>query len=267
MNTLFFLLSKMFWTLVQPLSLLIILIGFAILALYRGRIGFARRVLVGVLCAFVLIGFFPIGNLVLEPLETRFSIQPDPPSPKTIIVLGGSEDIKPSSHSLMPALNDAGERPIYGIALATQFPDATLVFTGGSGSVLDQHLSGADVVRELVERFPTLTNEVVFEGRSRNTHENAIYTLNELEDQIQSPILLITSAYHMPRSVRVFCNSGYTGLIPYPVDHLSTGRVLTPRWDPISNFSDLSTGIREWIGLFAYYVTGRIDTFFPKATC
>ena len=94
MNNLFFLLSKVFWTLVQPLSLLIILIGFAILALYRGRIGFARRVLVGVSCAFLLIGFFPIGNLVLEPLETRFSIQPDPPSPKTIIVLGGSEDIK-----------------------------------------------------------------------------------------------------------------------------------------------------------------------------
>jgi len=113
-----------------------------------------------------LIGFFPIGNLILLPLETRFSIQPNPPSPKTIIVLGGSEDTKPSSHSLMPALNDAGERPIYGIALATQFPDATLVFTGGSGSVLDQHLSGADVLRKLRNRFPTLATKVVFEDRS-----------------------------------------------------------------------------------------------------
>ena len=117
--------------------------------------------------------------------------------------------------------------------------------------MLDQHLSGADLVRELVERFPTLANAVVFEDRSRNTHENAIYTLNELEDQIQSPILLITSAFHMPRSVRVFCNSRYTGLIPLSFDHLSTGLVLMPRWDPISNFSALSTGIREWIGLFA----------------
>ena len=267
MNTLFFVMSKVFWTLVQPLSLLIILIGVAILALYRGRIGFARRVLVGVLCAFLLIGLFPIGNLILLPLNTRFSIQPNPPSPKTIIVLGGSEDTKPSSHSLMPALNDAGERPIYGIALATQFPDATLVFTGGSGSVLDQHLSGADVLRKLLNRFPTLANKVVFEDRSRNTHENAIYTRDELGDQIHSPILLITSAFHMPRSVGVFCNSGYTGLIPYPVDHLSTGQVVTPRWDPISNFSDLSRGIREWIGPLAYYATGRIDTFFPKETC
>lgn len=267
MNTLFFVLSKLFWTLVQPLSLLIILIGVAIFALLRGRFGFTRRMLIGVFCAFLLIGFFPIANLFLKPLETRFSIQPDPPSPKTIIVLGGSEDIKPSSQSLMPALNDAGERPIYGIALATQFPNATLVFTGGSGSVLDQHLRGADVLRELVERFPTLTNKVVFEDRSRNTHENAIYTRDRLGDQIQSPILLITSAFHMPRSVGVFCNSGYTGLIPYPVDHLSTGQVLTPRWDPISNFSDLSTGIREWIGLLAYYATGRIDRFLPKDTC
>lgn len=89
MNTLFFVLSKLFWTLVQPLSLLIILIGVAILALCRGRIEFARHVLVGVLCAFLLIWFFPIGNLVLDPLETRFSFQADPPSPKTIIVLGG----------------------------------------------------------------------------------------------------------------------------------------------------------------------------------
>ena len=74
--------------------------------------------------------------------------------------------------------------------------------------MLDQHLSGADLVRELVERFPTLANAVVFEDRSRNTYENAIYTLNELEDQIQSPILLITSAFHMPRSVRVLDTLG-----------------------------------------------------------
>ena len=207
--------------------------------------------LIGVFCAFLLIGFFPIADLILKPLETRFSIQPDPPSPKTIIVLGGSEDIKPSSQSFMPALNDAGERPIYGIPLATHFPNAILVFTGGLGSVLDQHLSGADVLRELVEQFSTLTNTVVFENRSRNTHENAIYTRDRLGDQIQSPILLITSDFQMPRSVGVFCNSGYTVLIPYPVDYLSTGQVLTPRWDPISNFSDLSTGIREWIGLLA----------------
>jgi len=74
----------------------------------------------------------------------------------------------------MPALNDAGERPIYGIALATQFANAILAYTGGSGPVLDQHLSGADVLCELVEQFPTLTNTVVFENRSCNTHEKAI---------------------------------------------------------------------------------------------
>lgn len=267
MSTLFFVLSKVFWTLVQPLSLLLVLIGIAVFALHRGRLGLAKHVLIGVLCAFLLIGFFPVGNLILKPLETRFSIQTNPPSPKTIIVLGGSEDVKPSSQSLLPALSDAGERPIYGIALATQFSDATLVFTGGSGSVLDQHLSGADVVRDLVKRFPTLTNEVIFEDRSRNTHENAIYTQAALAEYIHSPILLITSAFHMPRSVGVFCNSGFTGLIPYPVDHRVTGGWMNMRWDPISNFSDLSTGIREWIGLLAYYATGRIDRFFPKDTC
>jgi len=72
MNTLFFVLSKLFWTLVQPLSLLIILIGVAIFALLRGRFGFTRRILIGVFCAFLLIGFFPIANLILKPLETRF---------------------------------------------------------------------------------------------------------------------------------------------------------------------------------------------------
>ena len=114
-----FVLSKVFWTLVQPLSLLLVLIGIAVFALHRGRLGLAKHVLIGVLCAFLLIGFFPVGNLILKPLETRFSIQTNPPSPKTIIVLGGSEDVKPSSQSLLPALSDAGERPIYGIALAT----------------------------------------------------------------------------------------------------------------------------------------------------
>ena len=71
----------------------------------------------------------------------------------------------------------------------------------------------------------------------------------------------------MPRSVSIFCNSGFTGLIPYPVDHRVTGGWMNMRWDPISNFSDLTTGIREWIGLLAYYATGRIDGFLPEDTC
>ena len=72
--------------------------------------------------------------------------------------------------------------------------------------------------------------------------------------------LLVTSGWHMPRSVGIFRRQGWN-VIPYPVDYLTDGRKVAIK-DP--DFDDglglLNLGLHEWIGLVAYrlldYTTG-----------
>jgi uncharacterized SAM-binding protein YcdF (DUF218 family) len=76
--------------------------------------------------------------------------------------------------------------------------------------------------------------------------------------------LLVTSAFHMPRSIGLFRKAGFA-VEAYPVDWRVGGR------DDLMSFSNVildglgrtETAVREWIGLIAYRATGKIDDLLP----
>jgi uncharacterized SAM-binding protein YcdF (DUF218 family) len=146
--------------------------------------------------------------------------------------------------------------------LARQFPQAKIIFSGGSGSALRQQFKGADAVAEYIDQLG-LSSRVLFENQSRNTYENALLSAELLGGVPGGQWLLVTSAFHMPRSVGIYRKQGWN-VIPYPVDHYSsteTGLKLDPKlW---RNLRDLNTAMREWIGLVVYYLTGKTDQLLP----
>ncbi len=104
---------------------------------------------------------------------------------------------------------------------------------------------------------------LVLEGESRNTAENAEFT-RDLLGQGSGKIILVTSAFHMPRSVGLFRAAG-VDVVPWPTDYRSSGSqgFGVEFTDPDQNFDTASTAIREWIGLAVYRLTGQIDSLFP----
>jgi uncharacterized SAM-binding protein YcdF (DUF218 family) len=75
--------------------------------------------------------------------------------------------------------------------------------------------------------------------------------------------LLVTSAWHMPRSVGVFRKQGWT-VVPYPVDYATNGRYWRSKGiDLTGELAGVALGLREWIGLVAYWLLGRTDALFP----
>jgi uncharacterized SAM-binding protein YcdF (DUF218 family) len=221
------------------------------------------------LCIAVL-GFTPVGNLILAPLENRF-----PPANlnagaelKGIIVLGGAIETHISTQRGQPALTEAAERMTVVPDLARRFPHAQIIFTGGIGLLQDQFFDDkpeADAAKTLWESLGIPPERLVFEDKSRNTEENARFTHDLLKPGPGDHYLLVTSAYHMPRSMALFRKAGFT-VEPWPVDYRTGG----PQ-DAVRFFYSLSDGlrqsdlgIREWIGLYGYYFTGRIDEAFPK---
>ena len=74
----------------------------------------------------------------------------------------------------------------------------------------------------------------------------------------------MTSAYHMPRSIGIFRKAGFD-VQPYPVDWRMGGRadLLTFSVFLLDGLARVDTAVREWMGLAAYWITGKTDAFFP----
>lgn len=260
----FYLLSKLFWVVAQPLSivLLLILAGTVLFAFGRRRLALATNIaaiLVLALCSFTTLGFLLIG-----PLEDRFSRPATmPETVDAIIVLGGSTLGRVSAARGVAELNDAGDRLTEAVALARRYPLARIVFSGGVGMFEPGGEPEAATAERLLLAMGIAPERLVLEGQSRNTHENAELTSALLGDDAGT-VLLVTSAFHMPRSVGLFRSVGME-VVAWPTDYRSSGEegFALDVANPVHNINTVSIAVKEWIGLAAYHWTGRIDDILP----
>ena len=260
-----FTVSKIFWMFVNPINIfLFLLITGAILLLTRHR-HIGRKLVLSATAFMLFFAVVPIGDWLTERLENRFPSNPSlPPDVAGIIVLGGAINQHISASRQQPALTSGGERYTEFLYLSRRYPEARLIFSGGSGSIFDQSMKEADAAKFFFERVGLQGNRILYERYSRNTFENAVLSRKFAGELINKQWVLVTSALHMPRAVGVFRRAGWR-VVPYPVDYLTDGRetfqiVLRPFYGLIS----LNRSGREWIGLLAYFMLGRVDTFFPS---
>ncbi|MCY4263955.1 MAG: YdcF family protein [Gammaproteobacteria bacterium] len=260
MDTVFFIASKLFWAVFSPDSLIIILTLGAFLLLLVGAVKPARRLLS--ICALLLLSLavFPVGEWLIYPLETRFSDNTVLPGRVDgIIVLGGALDPVMSEAWRQPEIGLAAERFTALLYLAQRYPQAQIIYTGGSGRIRQQQYREADYTQILFEKLSPGTAPILYESESRNTAENASNSKQLVDPEPNQFWVLVTSAYHMPRAVGVFCRLGWP-MQAYPVDHYARrDDLLRLNFDFILNLRVLRIAMHEWTGLVAYRLTGRTD--------
>lgn len=266
----FFYLAKAVWFVLQPSTLIALLIGYGAILIWTGWARWGRRfVSIGAILLLV-VGLSPLGNALTVPLENRFprADLDEPPAPTGIIILGGAEDRLVGSARKAPTLNEAGERLLEGAILAHRFPDAKVAFSGGDAGILYKSDSEAEGAAALLTALGIARDRLILESDARDTYENAVYLKKELEAKGELDLtkrwLLITSAYHMPRSMGAFRQAGFY-VEPWPVDYRTRGKEdLIRPFDKVSEgLRRVDTAMREWVGLFAYWLTGRTDALFP----
>ncbi|RUT83307.1 YdcF family protein, partial [Mesorhizobium sp. M7A.T.Ca.US.000.02.1.1] len=105
---------------------------------------------------------------------------------------------------------------------------------------------------------------LILENKSRNTYENAVFTKELVTPKPGETWLLVTSAFHMPRAKALFDKAGFA-TVPWPVDYRTSGKegIGLFRDNPADSLQATTMAIREWIGLFAYWLSGRINQPFP----
>ncbi|MGH6819861.1 MAG: YdcF family protein, partial [Methylocella sp.] len=135
----FFIASKIFWFVAEPVSLAIFV---GVLGILLGFTRFARTgraLMAGAIIALAAFLLTPLGALLLWPLEERFPRPPaDIPAPVGIIVLGGAVDPEKSEARGQVSLTADAARMTTGVELARRYPTARLVFTGGSAELLGE---------------------------------------------------------------------------------------------------------------------------------
>jgi uncharacterized SAM-binding protein YcdF (DUF218 family) len=263
MGDIFFVASKLFWTVMRPNTLALVLCVIGLVLVWRGRRGGRWPLAIG-LSWYVAVFVLPVASWLTLPLESRFARPAAPPAEVAgIIVLGGAVEQDLTAAHGIPALNGAAERMTEAVALALRYPQAKLVFTGGSAAVVPGGPTEADTARRLFTDLGLPASRLVFEDASRNTAENAVFTHRMLQPKNGETWLLVTSASHMPRSVGSFRAAGWT-IVPWPVN-FTTGPdpSLWWNWPFPTRLNQAESALREYVGLVAYRLTGRTSALFP----
>jgi len=210
-------------------------------------------------------GLTPLGNALMLPLEQRF-----PPweasggAPAGIVVLGGAIGPELSAARGTPDLNESAERITATVALARQYPQARIIYSGGDARLVIKGGNEAEYAADLFDSLGIPRSRIIEESRSRNTVENARFSKALAQPKPGERWLLVTSAYHMPRAMGAFRAAGFA-VEAYPVDWRTRGPIdlVMPMESVTAGLRRTDTAVHEWVGLFAYWLTGRSSALFP----
>lgn len=252
-------LTTIFSALTQPLVWVLTLLVISLMARRKPALA---RALVGTSIALLLVlGWQPLPDLLVRQLEGQYAEIPPQADLRDyvgMVVLGGSTEASfvAVAHA-QPLLNDASERMTAPLAMLKRNPHLRMLYTGGGTETGARVISEAQRAKVFFDSVGIAGPGVVYEGTSRTTHENATLTAQLPGVDPTQRWLLVTSAWHMPRSMATFAKAGWN-VTAYPVD-FRTGP--TTPWTEYGMGGSLrrwQLALHEWLGWLAYRLTDRL---------
>jgi uncharacterized SAM-binding protein YcdF (DUF218 family) len=256
--------SKLLPLFVYPLGLSCILILIALVTMWR-RPKWAATSLILALLILGLSGNAWVTTQSVRSLEQQYRPLATVPQADAIVVLGGA------THPWVPPrpwveVMESGDRPLYAARLYRQNKAPLIILSGGRVDWYGKQAPESTDMAELIKAMGVPANAIIEEPDSLNTRENAVNVKKILDQRQINRILLVTSAIHMPRSLKIFQKLGIDA-IPAPTDFLIPdpvsaqtqislqARVLDNI--PSAKYLEQTTqAIKEYIGYFIYGLRG-----------
>ena len=253
----FFALSKILWSIINPFNLLILFLFLGIVLKTFNYLKSAKAFFLISFMIFILIGFFPTGNFLMFILEKKFHNQAElPEKVDGILILSGATNPYLSKVHKQVSLNGASERLFESIKLIKKYPGAKIVFSGGSGS-LNSNLTHSEVAKKFYSSLDIDLNRIYFEDKSKNTHENILFSKKIFKPKKNEKWILVTSAFHLNRAINIAEKVDWE-FIPYATDfNLPKKFSWKPSFNFIGNIYSFQNSSHEWVGLIVYDLTGK----------
>lgn len=254
----FFLLSKTVGLILDPWRIgLLCLVAAGLLRLLRRLPRLRRGLAIAGVAVLWIFSTGLVSNALLGPLEEAHRRPDAPPDAVAAIVMLAGQTASDRDGGAWYELTESSDRFVETVRLARQHPDALVLLSGGSSAIAQEGAPReADVLARLAVELGLPRDRLLLDAASRNTHENAVESARLLADA-RGPVLLVTSAYHMPRAAACFAKAGLP-VVPWPVDALRSdpgfGDAVPRPWS--LNCSRIA--IREHLGTLAYWVAGYL---------
>ena len=266
----FFLVSKILYLVTRPSTLFVLLL---LAGLLLRRFGSGRFRAVGTLSTGAGLAILFVATLTPLPgalvwwLEARFpsGVTADMPTPAGIIVLGGGTDGRMEEIHGKPKFLEGAEAILEAARLAKRWPGVPVILTGsGSGDIGEDgtDYTEAGSMARLLKESGVEEGRLILERRARTTWENASLSRDMVRPEPGARWILVTQAWHMPRSIGAFRAAGWSGIVAHPAAWETGER---PRLRPA--FGDglvhLDLGVKEVLGLIGYRAVGRSSALVP----
>ena len=201
----------------------------------------------------IIISIIPIGQYYIYNLENENIQKPIPDKIDGIMLLAGSIDPDLSIKSNQISLNELSERLLYFVFLSNKYPDAKLLYSGGSSNIFSDNYPSL-FAKKYFEMTSLKNINITYDNNARNTYES-FKNFKQLTDYNNSEKwILITSASHMKRSMLTACKFGLN-FIPYVVDKsVSDNLVFFNLSKNIKNFFNF---LRIYFAICYYKLTDR----------
>ncbi len=177
------------------------------------------------------------------------------------ILLGGYSDLQITQAKGLHHLSGSGNRFHLAMQLYKEGKFKKWLLSGGSGRLWDSEKQEAIFVQDLLIRLGVDKQDIILEPLSRNTHENAFFSKQKLEEHHpKGRFLLITSAWHMPRARACFDKEGVE-VTPFCTDYkgkkieFRPEQILLPNAGTLNDWDFL---IKEWVGYLVYWMKGYL---------
>ena len=245
--------------LLDPVAMVwLVFIGFTIWHHYNGQ---RRLMLINGVVVFLmfLVGSTTVSFSLMSTLEQSYYNQDldSNHSVDVIVVLGGFTE---GEHKELVGLDSISsfDRILLGVELARRGNARQLYLGGGSvESVTGEMVSDITVIEPWVERWNLVDIPIKSLGRCANTYEEAMATRKLLDEFGWEKVILVTSAWHMPRAEAVFRSAG-VNVIPFACDFRSVPRLPQKLVPQIERLDLAGIFLREKIGWFWYRLRGWI---------
>jgi len=247
----------------QPYLPLMLVVGASVFAARRrNRMGGGTfRLILATWAALVLLSVPLTGHLLMGTLEWRWLPLPAiPERPEAIVVLGGG--LIPETDMFPEAAPNGSSytRVLHAWRLYRRTGGCPMILCGGPTAYGDSRSTEAGVMADLLVRLGVPETDIITEGRSTSTFENAVLAAEILRTNGWTRPVLVTEAHHMPRARRCFEKQAIHPA-PAPCGFQSERLDGPPHEWIIPNAKTLDrcqSVLTEWVGLGYYRLRGRI---------
>lgn len=260
----FLFLSKLLPLFLYPLGLACVLLVVALVMWWR-RSRWVPLPVVLALIVLLLGSNSWVANSLVQSLEWQHIPVGKLPTADAIVLLGGATK---SAFPPRPAvdLSEEGDRVLYAAQLYRESKAPVVIASGGR---IDWRGGGVAESSDMADILVTLgvpNSAIVQDSNSLNTYQNAVNVRQIMQERDIRRVLLVTSAMHMPRSLRIFQRQGIEA-IPAPTDFLITQQELNePNSSPQATLLNLvpdadqlkntTRALKEYIGTVIYRLRG-----------